>query len=251
MNEKINEKEAVVELRLQDLLMVCMRRWKLIVICILITSTIAWGVTFFCMTPMYKASVTIYVNNTSSGDKVGVTSSDLNASIYLVKNYMVMAQSDTVLEQVVEELGEGYTVNKINSAISTSQIENTMIFTLHISHEDPHEAARIANALAKALTERGTKVLAGSYAQIIDTARVPTSPYSPSYTSNILIGAAGGLLIAVIYAVVTFLKDTRIKDENDLTDMFDLPILGRIPNFNDSVTGTRYAESDSEGGDAE
>lgn len=251
MNEKINEKEANVELRLQDLLVVCMRRWKLLALCVLITSTIAWGITFFCMTPMYRASATINVNNTSSSDKIGVSSSDLNASIYLVKSYMVLAESNTILEQVAANLGDGYTVSKLTGAISTSQIENTILFTLHISHEDPYEAARIANEMAKVLAEKGPGIIIGSNAQVIDTARVPTGPYSPSYVTNIMVGAVAGLLLAVTYVAIMYLKDTRIKDENDLTDMFDLPILGRIPNFNDSVTGTRYAETDSEGGEEE
>ena len=57
------------------------------------------------------------------------------------------------------------------------------------------------------------------------------------------------MLLALVYVTIMFLKDTRIKDENDLTDMFNMPILGRIPDFNDSVTGTRYAETESEGGE--
>lgn len=252
MNEKINEKENGIELRTQDLLIACLRQWRLMVICILVCSTIAWGITYFGMTPMYKASTTIYVNNTSaSGDKVNVSSSDLNASIYLVKSYMVLATSDTVVGQVADEMGEGYSAASLSQAITTSQIENTIIFSLHVSHEDPYAAANIANKLASVLTEKGRELITGSDARIIDTARVPAGPYSPNYGSNIAIGAVAGLLIAVIYAVIMFMKDTRIKDENDLTDMFNLPILGRIPNFNDAVTGTRYTETDTDGGEGE
>lgn len=248
MNEKMNEKEAHVELRIQDLLAACLRRWKIIAIFILIGATIAWGVTFFCMKPMYQASATLYVNN---GDKIGVTSSDVSASIYLVKSYMVMASSDTLLEQVSENLGGEFTSQQLRSAVSTSQIDYTMIFTLHVSHKDPYAAERIANEMVKVLSEIGPEKIKGSNAQIIDTARVPTAPYSPSYTSNIFMGAAVGALLAVVLVVFLFLQDTRIKDENDLTDMFNLPILGRIPNFNDAVTGTRYAETDTDGGEGE
>lgn len=251
MNEKINEKEVGVELRVQDLLMAYLRQWKLIVICILIASTIAWGVTFFCMTPMYQASATVYVSNRSGGgsNQDNVSSGDVSASVYLVQNYVVLAKSDLVLEKVAANLGEGYTAAGLYGAVSTSQITNTVILTLHVSHKDPYEAENIANHLAEVLTQEGPNLIAGSYAGIIDTARVPTAPYSPDYPSNIVTGAAIGLLLAVVYVTIQFLKDTRIKDENDLTDMFNLPILGRIPDFNDSVTGTRYAETETEGGE--
>ncbi|MBE6958437.1 MAG: hypothetical protein E7447_04725 [Ruminococcaceae bacterium] len=250
MNEKINEKEAGLELRVQDLLMAYLRQWKLIVICVLVGATIAWGVTFFCMTPMYQASATIFINNTNTvNDKDTVTSGDLSAAIYLVKNYTIVAKSDLVLDEVANNLGGNYTAAGLSSAITTSQIENTIVLTLHVSHKDPYEAQRITNELAKVLIDKGPDVIKGSDAQIVDTARVPAAPYSPDYPMNIITGAAAGMLLAIVYATIQFMKDTRIKDENDLTDMFNLPILGRIPDFNDSVTGTRYAETDSEGGE--
>jgi capsular polysaccharide biosynthesis protein len=67
---------------------------------------------------------------------------------------------------------------------------------------------------------------------MIDSARVPTSSYYPNYTGNALLGAAIGLLLSVAYVTVLCLRDTHIKDENDLTDMFELPILGIIPDMN-------------------
>ena len=171
--------------------------------------------------------------------------------MYLIRSYTVIAKSDMVLERAAEKLGGEYTAASLSSAISTSSIDNTIIFYLHVSHSDPHAAADIANAVASVLIEEGPNVLAGSRAAIIDTARVPSGPYSPDYPSNIATGAAAGLLLAVAYVTIQFLKDTRIKDENDLTDMFNLPILGRIPDFNDSVTGTRYAQTETEEGGEE
>ena len=250
MNEKVNEKEAGVELRVQDLLVAYLRQWKLIAVCVLIASTIAWGVTFFCMTPLYQATATIYVTNASGGvigDKV--TSGDVSASMYLVKSYMVLAKSDTVLEKVADRMGEGYTATNLYSAITANQIDNTIIFNLNVSHPDPAAAHDIVNHLADVLISVGPDTISGSWASIIDTARIPTAPYSPNYTNNIALGAALGMLVALVYATIQFLRDTRIKDENDLTDMFNLPILGRVPDFNDAVTGTRYAETESEGGE--
>lgn len=249
MNEKINEKDVGVELKLQDLLMACLRKWKLIAICVLIGCTIAWGVTFFCMTPMYRATASVYVNNTADANKQGLTSSDVSASIFLIKSYQVLAESDQILTETAQKLGDSYTALSLSGTVSTTHIDNTMILILNVSHSDPYEAERIANALAITLENKGPELFKGTFARVIDTASVPTSPYSPNYTTNILTGAAAGALLAILYAVIAFMKDTRIKDENDLTDMFNLPILGRIPNFNDAVTGTRYAETDDEGGE--
>ena len=63
MNEMINEKETATEFNIQELFEVCLRRWKLIVVCVLIGAIGAFGFSLFCMTPMYRAGIKVYVNN--------------------------------------------------------------------------------------------------------------------------------------------------------------------------------------------
>lgn len=241
MNENIHEKESEMELNFQDLLQLYLRRWKLLVLCVIIGVVIALGITMFAVTPMYRAEATIYVNNNRiSQDQDYLTSTDLSASIHLVKGYLILSTSDAVLEKVAEELGGDYSAAKIRSAISVEQLEETVIFALRVVHPDPEEAARVANKLAEVIPQVGPNVIKGSSAAVIDTAKVPTGIYSPSYSRNILLGALGGLLAAMIYVTILYLKDTRIKDENDLTDMFQLPILGRVPDLDGAFSGTAY-----------
>ncbi len=241
MNEMMNEREPGVELRIQDLLMAYLRKWRLLAVCMLLAGLIAFGITYFGVTPMYRATATIYVNNNRAADnKDYLTSSDLSASIHLVKGYMILAKSDTILEKAAEKLGEGYTVAKLRNVVTVEQIDETVIFGVYVIHNDREEAARIANAVAEVIPVEGPNVIEATSARVIDKAKVPTSPYSPVYSRNIMLGITAGMLLAVVYVTIMFLKDTRIKDENDLTDMFDIPILGRIPDFDDAITGNRF-----------
>ena len=252
MNEMMNEREHTVDLRLQDLLMAYLRRWKLIVLCVLLGAMVAWGITFFCATRLYRASATVYVsNNATTENKDSVTSSDLSASIHLVKAYMVLSTSDAILEETAEQLGESYTAASLSGSVTTSQLEDTIIFSIDVVRQDPVEAAAIANALANVLPVEGPKYINGTSASVIDTAKPPAGYFAPNFTSSIVYGIVIGLVLSLLYVTITFVKDTRIKDENDLTDMFDLPILGRIPDFDDEITGTQYDHSadDAKGGD--
>lgn len=241
MNETINEREFGTEMNVQELLQTFLRRWRLLALCMFIGAAIAFGVTAFYITPMYTSQVTIYVNNNRvTEDKNYLSSSDLSASIHLVKGYMIVAKSDPVLEKAVEILGDDYTVSELSNSISTQQMDETVIFTLSVTHVDPERAARIATVMSDVIPTEGPKVIEGTSARLINTAKVPRSPSSPSYPRNIILGAVGGLLLAIAYITVTFLKDTRIKDENDLTDMFDLPILGRIPDLDGEFANGAY-----------
>lgn len=245
MNETVNEKESGVELKMQELLTAYLRRWKLLVLCMIIAGAMALGITLVAVTPMYQATATIYVNNNRiSGDQDYLTSADLSASIHLVKGYLILSKSDIVLERAAEELGGAYSIAQLSSAISVEQLDETVIFALRVVDEDPKKAADIANVLAKVIPEVGPNVIKGSSAAVIDTAKVPTGIYSPSYSTNTLLGALGGLLLSVIYITIIFLKDTRVKDENDLTDMFRLPILGRIPDLEEEHAGSEHSESE-------
>ncbi|MBE6920584.1 MAG: hypothetical protein E7468_03355 [Ruminococcaceae bacterium] len=244
MNEMTNERELDTELNMQELLQTYLRRWKLIVLCMIVGIFAALGITAFCITPMYQSRVTIYVNNNRElDDKNYLSSSDLSASIHLVKGYMIVSESDPVLEKAVAKLGDDYTTTELRNAISTEQLDETVIFTLMVTHADPERAARIATVLSEVIPVEGPKVIDGTSARLINTAKVPQSPSSPSYSVNLLLGAVAGMLLAVVYVTIIFLKDTRIKDENDLTDMFNLPILGRIPDLDSELSSSGYSYS--------
>ena len=81
---------------------------------------------------------------------------------------------------------------------------------------------------------------------------MPTSRYTPSYRKNTLLGCAVGLLLAVIYVTLLYLMDVRIKNEEDLTQLFDLPMLGQIPSFAENErkkAGLNAQKADEHGGE--
>lgn len=247
MNETTNEKETGVELRLQELLTLYMRKWKAIVACVLLGVVLALSFSFFFITPTYRTSITVYVNNNRmTDDKEYLSSADLSASIHLVKAYMILATNDTVLSRAATELNEEYSVSQLRNAISTEQMDETVIFSLSVTHTDPQEAARIANVMAEVLPEVGPTVIDASSAKTIATAKVPTSPYSPNYSRNALLGGLIGFVLALVYFAIMHLRDTHIKDENDLTEMFQLPILGSIPDMDVEISANGYGRAKQE-----
>ena len=45
-------------------------------------------------------------------------------------------------------------------------------------------------------------------------------------------GAMLGLVAALGYLTLAYLLDVRIRDDEDITEYFDQPLLGQIPAFN-------------------
>ena len=244
MKEVLDEREKNIEINLQELVRAYLKRWWVIVLCVGIAAAITLAVSVFFITPQYRVDISVYVNNNQREDKESVSSSDLSTAIRLVNSYMNITKSDLVLEKVAQKLDGAYTLEELRSVTTTAQVQDTEIFKVYVLYKDPEEATRIANAFADVAPDAIESVIDGTRAEVFDRAKVPQSRYSPSYSRNTILGGAVGLLLALVFLTVSCLKDTRIKDDNDLTEMFDLPILGRIPDF-DHAASERYHAYDT------
>ena len=236
MNESnINESRDVLEIDLWKLLLLYLRRWRLIVLCGLAAAVVALVYTANFITPLYRASVTVYVNSVKANQQVDyISASNLATSQQLVNTYVNIIRSDTVLEKVVENAGLEYSAAQIRGMMTAAQVDETELFTVFISHPDPEMAARIANAVANVAPGEIEEFVEGSSTKIIDYAKVPTSRYTPSYRKNTLLGGIVGVFLALLYVTLLYLLDVRIKSEEDLTQLFDLPMLGQIPAFEEN-----------------
>lgn len=233
-----NNRDSNDEIDLLKLFSAYLRRWWLIVLCCIIAAAGTWFFSTRFITPMYRAGVTIYVNNTSSGERIeSITSGNLNVSQQLVATYVNIIKSDTVLEKVIAAAGLNCTAEDLRGMMSTQQLEKTEMFKVYIRHPEPDQAAFIANAVAEEAPAAIEDFVVGSSTKIIDRAKVPNAPYSPNVKKNTLIGGAIGIVLALIYLTISDLLDVRIKNEEDLTAIADYPVLGQIPDF--SQLGSR------------
>lgn len=228
---KVKDKE-VMEIDLLRLFWVLVHKLWLILLIGILAACAAFGFTKYCVTPLYRTSVMIYVNNSRNSSTESVTTSDLNASQQLVNTYVNIISSDAVLEKVAESGTLPYTAAEIRDMMSASAVSDTEIFRVYIINPDPEMAAKIANTIAKVAPDEIAEIVEGSSVKIVDYAKVPTARYSPSYSKNILISAMLGIMLTAGVIVLLDLFDTRIKSEEDLEQLFpDMPILGVIPDL--------------------
>lgn len=232
MREILYEPRNGLEIDLKKLLLAYLGKWWLIVLCAVIAAVGAFYVTTNLITPMYQAKVTVYVNNTASGQQVDyISNTNLVTSQRLVNTYITMIQSDTVLEKVAEASDMEITADQIRRIMSAEQVDDTELFAVYITHADPVMAAQLANAVAEVAPGEIEGFVEGSSTKIIDYSKVPERPISPSLSRNCILGTLMGIVAAVAFLTLRFLLDVRIKDEEDLNMLFDAPVLAQIPGF--------------------
>ena len=228
----VERKKEDMEIDLTKLLLLYLHKWWLILLCAIVGGGMMYVYTANFVTPMYQAGVTIYVNNIESGQQIDyISGSNLTASQQLVSTYINIIRSDTVLEKVADSMEMDVSAEYIRSIMSASQVGETELFDVYISHPDPDMAAFIANAVAEVAPGEIENFVEGSSTKIVDYAKVPEAPYSPSYRKNLVLGAAAGVILIVAILTIRDLLDVRIKREEDLMEISDLPVLGRIPVF--------------------
>lgn len=232
MNEKNADRKTSVEIDLRKLFAACLRKAWLIVAFAVAAALLGWYWTANFVTPMYEANIRVYVNSIKTGQQIdSISSGSLATAQRLVLTYVEMIKSDTVLEKVAEAAEEGITAKEIRRSLSAAQVGETELFDVIITHSDPEKAAHIANAMAAVAPAEIERFVEGSSAKIIDYAKVPATPASPNVFRNVVFSAFLGGVAAVALLTLQFLMDVRIKEEEDLQAIFDIPVLGQIPEF--------------------
>ena len=191
------------------------RLWLILLVGIVCGSGIFLYAKFF-ITPQYKATATIYIQNYTGENDEKIYSSDLSASQNLVTTYQGLLTSDNVLNRVKEKLGDNYNVDAIRASFTAEAVEDTPILKISISNNDPEEAAKIVNEIAKVAPDAIMNLVEGSSVKVVDLARVPMGISYPSYKKLTLIGCAigAGLTLAIIVLLVLF--NSYIEGEDDI-----------------------------------
>ena len=216
------------------------RAWA-ILLAMVVFGGAAFSYAYFLITPLYKASAMLYVNNSSlSVGSTKVDLSDLNAAQSLVDTYIVILKTRTTLEEVIEAAGLSYDYETLSKMIEAGAVNSTEVFSIEVTSPDPAEAEKIANTIAELLPDRIAEIVDGSSVRIVDYAIVPSQKSSPSISRYTLLGLLLGAVVSSGIIVLLYLFDDQIRDEDYVRQTFDLPLLAAIPDLTGKNAGSSY-----------
>ena len=231
---------------IKDLAKGVLKRAWIVVLCGVLAAAICLVYTKNFVTPTYRASVTMYVNNNADNSDT-VSSSNLAVALQLVKTYVNIINSDTVLDKVVDQTGFNLTAAQVRGMMLAQVVGDTEMFTVSITSPDPQMSADIVNAISSIGPTEISKIIEGSSAKVVDFAKVPTSQYAPSYTIATILGGVAGVALSTFVIVVLLLFNNRVKDEKDLMAICNIPVLGAIPDFAECAKQAELMEQKKEG----
>ena len=217
MEEK--QKNGEMEIDLQRVFAAIWHRIWIIILVAVLCAVITFLGTYYLITPLYESSAMFYVNNSDlslSDASLNISQGDITAAKDLVESYIVILKTRTSLNDVIDYAGVDLTHSELRDMITAAAVNSTEIFEVVVTSPDPYEAERLANAIAYILPKRIDSIIDGTSARIVDSAIVPSTPSSPSYTVNTLVGFLVGFVLAAAVIVLQEIFDVTIRTEEDM-----------------------------------
>ena len=211
---------------LLELFMGLLAHWTLIAATAVVGAVLMALYTFFLVTPMYKATATIYV--VSRNDSV-LNFSDLQVGSELTSDYIKVFEMWEVHEKVISNLDLDYTYTDMASMLSVTNTSDTRMLDITVTNPDPEEAAAIANEYADVGAKYISEKMKTDEPTLMSSARVPENPFSPNKAKNILLGFVVGFVLASAVVVLRTMLDDTYKSADDIRKYTGMVVLASIP----------------------
>ena len=155
--------------------------------------------------------------------------SDLNIGASLSNDYVELMKSRPIIEDVINELGLGYTYEQVLDMIRLDVVTNTRIIKISATSTDPEEAMNIANQMARIAKIRLPKIMDAPSPSIAEEAVLPTQKSSPSLSRNVMMGSLVLLFLVLAFLTVQYLMDDTIQTSEDVEKEFGILPMTVIP----------------------
>lgn len=208
--------------------------WRILALTI-VAALISFAVSSFLIKPTYQAGTQILVTPKKQENQV-IDASQVQSSVTLVNTYRVIIKSPAILEQVQKEVANAPTsIKALNDMVTVESEQNSQVINVSVQSTDAALASNLANSIAEIFSADVQELMSVDNVKVLSTSSIPTSPISPNILLNTAIAAVVGFLFGVGLAFLREVLDRRIRTEEQVQQILDLPVLGSIPDIDSKV----------------
>lgn len=227
MEQQNLQDNSEVEIDLLEVLHVLLDRFWIILLSGIAGGLVFIAATLLFITPQYESTTKMYV--LSKQDNNTITSSDMQTSLSLTKDYAELIKSRTVTESVISKLDLELTHEELLNKMSINSATDTRILSISVRDKDPYVACEIANSVRDVAANHIKKVMDINAVNVVEQANIPEEKCSPSTAKNGMIGVLLGIIISVAIIMIVYITNDTIKTQEDVERYLQLSVLGTIP----------------------
>ena len=215
------ENEEYDTIDLLEVLNAVRQHIAVLILCTLATAIAGFAITHFLITPQYESSALMIVN-TRQDTTSTVTSDQINSATKLVSTYSIIIKSDTVLQQVIDDLG---------LSLSYSAVDDTQVMKITVRSNNPEWARKVCDDITAVSPDVILEAVEAGSVKVISQASYSDVPVSPNIKKNTMLGAMVGLVLCLGVIFLQVILDNKINTEEDVAKYLDMTVVGVIPVY--------------------
>ena len=223
-----NEENEVIDL--VEILYAIRQHLLKVILATVVAAIIGFAASKFLMTPQYSSSAMMIVN-TRQDVTSNVTSDQINSATKLVATYSIIIKSDTVLQQVIENLGLGMTYSELNSRVSVQAVDDTQVMKITVRSNNPEWARQVCDKITEVSPNVILEAVEAGSVKVISNASIATDPVSPNTMKNTALAGMVGLVLCLAVIFLQVMLDNKINAEEDVAKYLELTVVGVIPEY--------------------
>lgn len=223
-----NEENEVIDL--VEILYAIRQHLLEVILATVVAAIIGFAASKFLMTPKYDSSALMIVN-TRQDVNANVTSDQINSATKLVSTYSIIIKSDTVLQQVIDNLGLNLTYAQLNKRVTVAAVDDTQVMKITVQSDSPEWARQVCEQIITVAPDVIKEAVEAGSVKVISNPSLATEPVSPNIKKNTMLAAAVGFVLVIGIIVLQVLLDNKINTEEDVTKYLDMTVLGVIPQY--------------------
>lgn len=223
MQERI-EKQEEMEIDLREVLYLIRQKLWIIIVCAVVGGAAMWLYTTNYVVPQYAATSKMYIFSETQ-----LTSMNVSLSSSLTVDFIEVAKSRPVMEEVIEELDLNMSSSELLSCISVSNPEDSHLLIITATTTDPVLSKDIANSMSGAVSKRVAEIMAADEPNIMEEAIVPGKPVDSGLKRNVMMGTLAGAAFVILAILLLYILDDTVKDEEDIEKYLGIKALAAFP----------------------
>lgn len=223
-----NEENEVIDLT--EILSAVRQHLLELIFVTLVAALVGFTASKFLMNPKYDSSALMIVN-TRQDVNANVTSDQINSATKLVSTYSIIIKSDTVLQQVIDNLGLNLTYAQLNKRVTVAAVDDTQVMKITVQSDSPEWARQVCEQIITVAPDVIKEAVEAGSVKVISNPSLATEPVSPNIMKNTMLAAAVGFVLVIGIIVLQVLLDNKINTEEDVTKYLDMTVLGVIPQY--------------------
>jgi len=230
MNEEIIKNENVI--RIEDILDILIKRWKMILLITLAITLMAASVSFFVIAPKYKANTKVFIGKDDTKDQ-NYNTNDVQMYQKLIKTYAEVIMTNDLVDKAITTDNLNITSQKVLKSLAVIPRADTQILEIEYISTDKVLAKDVVNSITNEFIRSSRELIPNGNVKIIESVKIPENPVNPNKTMNIAIASLIGLIISVGLSFFLEFMNNTFKTREQLEQILGIPVVGAIPNDSD------------------